>query len=114
MPDVNRQWLLASRPVGLVSPANFEWRESPLPKISDGQALVRTLFPEYGSQISPVVRLDTPSLLGLHDKLEFLHNGRAHELGEVLDKYNAANRHGDTAALSDRERLALTIFLESL
>ncbi len=44
MPDVNRQWLLASRPVGLVSEANFEWREAPLPKITDGQALVRTLY----------------------------------------------------------------------
>jgi NADPH-dependent curcumin reductase CurA len=45
MPDQpNRQWLLASRPQGMVEPSNFEWRESPVPKVSDGQFLVRNLY----------------------------------------------------------------------
>ncbi len=43
-PEVNRQWLLASRPVGMVSEANFEWRESPIPEPGDGELLVRTLY----------------------------------------------------------------------
>jgi NADPH-dependent curcumin reductase CurA len=41
---VNRQWLLSSRPQGMVEPSNFEWRESPLPAPSDGEFLVRNLY----------------------------------------------------------------------
>ncbi|WP_420640200.1 NADP-dependent oxidoreductase [Candidatus Poriferisocius sp.] len=38
---MNRQWIYANRPVGPVSPDNFEYRESPVPEPGDGQALVR-------------------------------------------------------------------------
>ena len=38
---VNRQWLLASRPAGEASAANFRLVEAPLPEIADGQVLVR-------------------------------------------------------------------------
>jgi NADPH-dependent curcumin reductase CurA len=44
MSDVNRQWVLASRPVGMVSEANFELREGPVPRPGDGEALVRNLY----------------------------------------------------------------------
>jgi NADPH-dependent curcumin reductase CurA len=40
----NRQWVLASRPVGMVEPANFEWREGPAPEAGEGQFLVRNLY----------------------------------------------------------------------
>jgi NADPH-dependent curcumin reductase CurA len=39
----NNQWVLASRPEGMVSPANFERRESDVPAPGDGQLLVRNL-----------------------------------------------------------------------
>ncbi len=43
--NVNRQWLLAARPEGMVGEANFRWVESPVPAPSrDGQVLVRTLY----------------------------------------------------------------------
>ena len=42
--EVNRQWLLVSRPQGMVDPSNFELRESPLPAPSDGEFLVRNLY----------------------------------------------------------------------
>jgi NADPH-dependent curcumin reductase CurA len=42
--SVNRQWLLASRPEGMVSPSNFEFRESAVPTPSDGEFLVRNLY----------------------------------------------------------------------
>jgi len=42
--QINRQWVLASRPEGMVDPANFEWRESPLPSVSEGEFLVRNLY----------------------------------------------------------------------
>jgi NADPH-dependent curcumin reductase CurA len=41
----NRQWLLASRPQGLPSAANFAWKESPAPKCQqDGQVLIRIVY----------------------------------------------------------------------
>jgi NADPH-dependent curcumin reductase CurA len=42
--DLNRQWVLRARPVGLVKEADFEWREAPRPRIADGEILVRTLY----------------------------------------------------------------------
>src|SRR5262245_61211644 len=40
----NRQWLLAKRPVGMVSAANFEFRELPAPVPGPGEILVKNLF----------------------------------------------------------------------
>lgn len=42
--EINRQWLLASRPRGTVAEADFSCREAPRPAIGDGQFLVRTLY----------------------------------------------------------------------
>ena len=42
--QTNRQWLLARRPVGMVSEADFEFREVPLPEVGDGEYLVRNLY----------------------------------------------------------------------
>ncbi len=43
--DVNRQWLLAVRPEGMVGDEHFRWLEGPVPKVNqDGQVLVRTLY----------------------------------------------------------------------
>jgi len=41
-PEVNRQFLLAARPKGLVKESDFEYRESPLPEIGPGEVLIRT------------------------------------------------------------------------
>ncbi len=41
---VNRQWLLARRPQGMVTEENFEYRESPVPEPGKGQVLVRNLY----------------------------------------------------------------------
>src|SRR5688572_14840352 len=38
---VNRQWRLVRRPDGLASVTDFEWRESPVPRLGPGEALVR-------------------------------------------------------------------------
>ncbi len=42
--NINRQWLLAKRPHGMVTEDNFEYRESPIPEIGDGEVLVRNLY----------------------------------------------------------------------
>lgn len=42
--NVNRQWLLARRPQGMVTEANFEYREAPIPEPGEGQVLLRNLY----------------------------------------------------------------------
>jgi NADPH-dependent curcumin reductase CurA len=42
--EVNRQMRLVARPTGLVSDADFELVESPLPELVEGEALMRTIY----------------------------------------------------------------------
>jgi len=42
--SVNRQWVLAKRPHGMVSRSNFEFREAPVPEPRDGEVLLRNLY----------------------------------------------------------------------
>ena len=44
MSEVNRQWLLATRPQGMVSADNFEYRETAIPEPGDGEVLIRNLY----------------------------------------------------------------------
>ncbi|HJN46187.1 MAG: NADP-dependent oxidoreductase [Acidobacteria bacterium] len=41
---VNRQWRLATRPAGMVEESDFEPHEAPVPKVGDGDYLLRTLY----------------------------------------------------------------------
>jgi len=41
MTEMNRQWLLAKRPVGMVKDSDFELKATPIPVPEDGQVLVR-------------------------------------------------------------------------
>ena len=40
----NRAWHLASRPQGLIKRSDFDWRETPVPALAEGQALARTIY----------------------------------------------------------------------
>src|SRR6266849_4174139 len=40
----NRQWILNARPAGKLTGEEFRWNEAPIPRPSDGQALIRTLW----------------------------------------------------------------------
>lgn len=42
--NMNRQWLLKSRPVGEIKDSDFEYRESTVPEASEDQILCRNLF----------------------------------------------------------------------
>jgi NADPH-dependent curcumin reductase CurA len=53
MPTNNRQWKLANRPTGLITPDVLQLSESPLPAISDGQALARVKY----LSIDPTMRV---------------------------------------------------------
>ena len=39
----NRQWILASRPQGLIKESDFRWNEMAVPALKDGQVLLRNL-----------------------------------------------------------------------
>lgn len=41
---LNAAWLLASRPTGRPGPANFQWLQSPLPALADGDVRVRLIY----------------------------------------------------------------------
>lgn len=41
---VNRQWLLARRPRGMINDQDFEWVERRAPEPADGEVLIRNLF----------------------------------------------------------------------
>lgn len=42
--EVNRRWLLAERPRGMIEVDCFRWVEEPIPSIADGEILVRVLY----------------------------------------------------------------------
>ena len=43
-PTINRQFLLAARPVGMPKESDFRLVEAPIPALADGQLLLRTKF----------------------------------------------------------------------
>jgi NADPH-dependent curcumin reductase CurA len=77
----NRQWILRARPTGLVKESDFELRESPVPAVDDGQALIRVTCISF----DPAMRAwldDRPSYVppvGLGDVM------RATAVGRVIE-----------------------------
>ena len=41
---INRQFLIAARPEGMVKESDFEYHEAPIPEPGEGEVLVRTLM----------------------------------------------------------------------
>jgi NADPH-dependent curcumin reductase len=41
---INRQWCLATRPVGAIAESNFEWKQQPVTTLEEGQILVRNIY----------------------------------------------------------------------
>ncbi|MBP7079787.1 MAG: alpha/beta fold hydrolase [Rhodocyclaceae bacterium] len=59
-PNINHQWCLKRRPVGLIAPDDFELREVPIAPIGEGQVKVRNVF----LSLDPAMRgwlIDRPS-----------------------------------------------------
>ena len=57
--DVNRQWLLMSRPEGMIDQKNFSWVENPIPALEGGQVLVRNLWLSFDPTQRPWMSMDT-------------------------------------------------------
>ncbi|NJK51844.1 MAG: NADP-dependent oxidoreductase [Acaryochloris sp. RU_4_1] len=41
---VNRQWHLATRPVGAIAESDFEWTQEPVPTLGEGQILIHNIY----------------------------------------------------------------------
>ncbi len=78
VPDrANRRWLLAKRPRGDITEANFEWNETTVPSLEDGQYLARNLWFAYG----PTQRL----LMGSADPADA--NDGSTRIGETMPAF---------------------------
>ena len=53
MPDLNRQWKLIRRPSGMLADGDLQLSESPLPSLTEGQALAKVLY----LSIDPTMRV---------------------------------------------------------
>ncbi|MBD6620978.1 NADP-dependent oxidoreductase [Komarekiella sp. 'clone 1'] len=67
----NRQFRLASRPVGDITASNFEYREEPIPQPSDGEVLVRTIY----------LSLDPTNRIWMSDRPQYM---PPVEIGQVM------------------------------
>ena len=91
MPEVNRQWLLAARPEGLVKPSDFQFVETPLPEPQEGQVLVRNLYLSF----DPAMRGwmdDRPSYI---PPVQIGEPMRAGSVGQVIRSRNSDLKEGD-------------------
>jgi hypothetical protein len=87
----NQRIVLASRPEGWVTPDNFRLEKGPLPKIGDGEVLVKNLW----LSLDPYMRgrmSDTKSYVKGVDLGEVMVGQTA---GEVLESKNPAFKKGD-------------------
>ncbi len=89
--SINRQWVLASRPSGLVKESNFAWKEVPIPTLEDGQFLVRNLYLSFDPAMRGWME-DRPSYIPPVAVGEVM---RAGSVGQVVDSKSPAFRAGD-------------------
>ena len=68
---INRQFRLASRPVGDIKESNFEYREEPIPVPKEGQILVRIFY----------LSLDPTNRIWMSDMPQYM---PPVEIGEVM------------------------------
>lgn len=68
---INRQFRLASRPVGDITADNFEYREEAIPQLSDGEVLVRTIY----------LSLDPTNRIWMSDRPQYM---PPVEIGQVM------------------------------
>jgi NADPH-dependent curcumin reductase CurA len=69
--SINRQWRLASRPVGDIKESDFEYREEAIPHPEDGEILVRSIY----------LSLDPTNRIWMSDRPQYM---PPVELGEVM------------------------------
>jgi len=90
MTRTNGQWLLATRPEGMIKESDFEYHEAPVPELQDGEVLVRNLYLAF----EPAMRGwldDVPSYIPPVAIGEVM---RASTVGQVIESKNSDHPEG--------------------
>jgi NADPH-dependent curcumin reductase len=88
---VNRQWLLARRPVGAVRPDDFQYNEGSIVSPVDGEVLVRSLY--FGYDASQRIYLTEEG--GYMKPVEVGEPIRCMGIGQVVESRDPAYQKGD-------------------
>jgi NADPH-dependent curcumin reductase len=91
MATLNKQWLLASRPAGLVEESNFRLVEKEVPALQEGEVLLRVLY----LSLDPYMRgrMEETKSYAPPQKLDEVMVGST--VGEVVESRNPAWSKGD-------------------
>jgi NADPH-dependent curcumin reductase CurA len=89
--SVNRQWLLAHRPVGAVKPSDFRLATTPVPTPAEGEVLVRVLY--FGYDASQRIWLTDHG--GYMPPVQIGEPMRTMGIGQVVASRNVAYAVGD-------------------
>src|SRR5262252_960922 len=90
-PSVNRQFVLAARPVGMPRESDFTLTESPVPSLGDGQILLRTLF----LSVDPYMRSRITGVRTYADPVDIGQRMIGGTVGQVVESRNAKFRPGE-------------------
>ena len=91
LPSVNRQFVLAARPVGMPKESDFRLVEAPIPALANGQILVRTLF----LSVDPYMRGRMTGVRTYADPVDIGQLMVGGTIGEVLQSQNPQFHPGD-------------------
>src|SRR6266571_4219267 len=89
--DVNRQWLLKTRPSGMVEPSHFEWTEAEVPLLGEGEFLVRNLY----LSLDPAMRTWMTAVRSYIPPVEIGEVMRGACVGEVLESRHEGYAPGE-------------------
>lgn len=87
----NRQWILAARPRGLVTPDVLQLTESPLPTIEEGQALARVKY----LSIDPTMRIWMADIPQYMPPVQLGEVMRSFGLAEITESRHPNFKNGD-------------------
>jgi NADPH-dependent curcumin reductase CurA len=91
MPIVNRQWKLAQRPTGLITPEVLQLSEVTLPPLEEGQALARVKY----LSLDPTMRIWMADIPQYMPPVELGQVMRAFGLAEVTESRHPDLKKGD-------------------
>jgi NADPH-dependent curcumin reductase CurA len=91
MPNVNRQWILAARPQGLVTPDVLQLKESLLPELQEGQALARVKY----LSIDPTMRIWMADIPQYMPSVQIGEVMRSFGLAEITESRHSDFKKGD-------------------
>jgi len=87
----NHQWILTSRPTGLITPDVLQLTESPIPSIEDGQALGRVKY----LSLDPTMRIWMADIPQYMPPVQLGDVMRAFGLAEIIESRHPDFKNGD-------------------